>query len=154
MKECNRVMYSPIDISEYIIKKSMISNQTMNQLKLQKLLYYIQANFLVKEDRRIFKEPIVAWRFGPVVERVYRKYSKYGSMNLYPDMRHEYTNLDEKDRVLVDEILDKYSDVSAWDLVEQTHKEDPWISTKQSCEIDTCKIKKYYSGEGKGSICR
>lgn len=145
--------YKVLDIAEYIIQKSSNMGNPIDHLKLQKILYYVQAKFLVEKNEKCFSEQILAWRFGPVVESVYRKYSKYSSMNLYPKNEiYQDNTIDSYDMNLIDSILQKYSDKNAWFLVEQTHREKPWIKTSQSSEIKVEDIRDYYSGEGKFSI--
>ncbi|MDT2240777.1 DUF4065 domain-containing protein [Paenibacillus larvae] len=41
---------------------------------MQKLLYYVYADFLLATGKKLFKEPIVAFEYGPVVEGVFHKY--------------------------------------------------------------------------------
>lgn len=145
-------IYNALDVARYVIRKSVDIGKPIDQLKLQKILYYIQASFLVKKDKVCFCDPILAWRFGPVVESVYRCYNKYSSMNLYPDRKDGINIIDEDVRIM-DAVIDKYKNKTAWYLVEQTHKEKPWLDTAQSDTILIDDIKEYYSKEGKGSIC-
>lgn len=44
--------------------------EELTQMKAMKLLYYIQAASLVVTGHRMFKDDIVAWRYGPAVESV------------------------------------------------------------------------------------
>lgn len=46
----------------------------VTHLKLQKLLYYVYAEFLLKTSEALFNEPLVAYAYGPVVESVYHRY--------------------------------------------------------------------------------
>jgi uncharacterized phage-associated protein len=58
------------DVAKYIIKSLSVDN-----LKLQKLLYYSQAVHLVLNQKQaLFLAPIEAWDFGPVVLPVYYTY--------------------------------------------------------------------------------
>lgn len=56
-----KVMYNVLDISRYIINKSIEINKPVNNLKLQKLLYYVQANFLIKENKNLRNE-VLKWK--------------------------------------------------------------------------------------------
>lgn len=75
-------MYSAYDVAHYIIQKFNEMNKAISNLKLQKVLYFIQAEFLVDINKPCFFEEIEAWDFGPVVPTVYRKYKIYGSANI------------------------------------------------------------------------
>ena len=52
--------------------------EAMSQLRLQKLLYYAQAWHLALTGRPLIDEDIQAWRHGPAVPSVYRRYKSYG----------------------------------------------------------------------------
>ena len=49
-------MYSAIDVARYIIAHCNRNGQTISNLKLQKILYFIQAEFLVVQDKPCFQE--------------------------------------------------------------------------------------------------
>lgn len=70
-------MYSVLDVARYVIARSNRAGAISN-LKLQKVLYFIQAEFLVVQNTPCFAEQIEAWDFGPVVPMVYYRYRIYG----------------------------------------------------------------------------
>jgi len=55
---------------------------SVSNLKLQKILYFIQAEFLVVKGIPCFEEEIIAWGFGPVVLEVYHEYKVYGAAGI------------------------------------------------------------------------
>ena len=61
-------------IANYVIRYSNKHNLDVSNLKLQKILYFIQAQFLVNHDRPCFGAKIEAWSFGPVVPTIYNEY--------------------------------------------------------------------------------
>ena len=65
---------TPHDISKYIL-----SIWPSSHLKLQKLIYYCYAEFLLKTGEKLFREPIVSYKYGPVVESVFKKFKVHGS---------------------------------------------------------------------------
>ena len=75
-------MYSALVVARYIIKRCNELNRPISNLKLQKLLYFVQAEFLVGEGSACFPEEIEAWDFGPVVPEVYHRYKAYGSASI------------------------------------------------------------------------
>lgn len=78
------VPYDVLDISRYIINYSNDKDYGVSNLKLQKILYFVQAYFLINipDSHVCFKERIEAWNFGPVVPKAYREYKQYGSTNI------------------------------------------------------------------------
>ncbi len=67
-------MYSAIDVARYIIWYCKRRRYSISNLKLQKILYFVQANFLVSIGTPCFEEEIEAWDFGPVVPEVYHEF--------------------------------------------------------------------------------
>lgn len=77
------MIYDAVGIAYYILKYSRKElNQGISNLKLQKILYFIQAEFLVKKDEPCFEEIIEAWDFGPVIPAVYQEFKVFGSNNI------------------------------------------------------------------------
>lgn len=119
-------MYSALDVSKYIIKRCNEKGSTVSNLKLQKILYFVQAEFLVSTGKACFPEEIEAWDFGPVVPEVYHRYKMYGSANIPYMGRGCSVRFLPKDKELMDGIIDECSKYSASALVEITHSQDPW----------------------------
>ena len=155
-------MYKAIEIAKYVINYSQKTDSPISNLKLQKLLFYIQAAILVKTGKECFKEPIMAWEYGPVVREVYDEFKIYGrediplqasSRNLgfdYSKIQIVYQNeemsLRTEEMNLINKVVDAYAKVkNPFELVKKTHSEDPWKNTKRGCEISVDSIKAYYS---------
>jgi len=67
------------------IAKFLLSLAPMTHLKLQKLLYFAYATYLVDFKKRLFPEQIVSFKYGPVVEEVYCQYKNYGKEEIDED---------------------------------------------------------------------
>ncbi len=159
-------MYRVLDICRYVINYSNRLDFGVSNLKLQKLLYFIQVYFLMnkKDNEPCFVEQIEAWDFGPVVPVAYREYKQYGSTDI-PSI-DEYINFDEDDpwdstmtefdedcireddKKLINEVVTKLADYSATDLVDITHRQAPWkdVYVKyRNNEITIESIRKYFN---------
>lgn len=77
-----------IDVAKYILSKI-----TCTQLKLQKLVYLCFADYLCETGKELFTDKIYAFKYGPVVETVYKKYKEYG----YKAIEEETGDIDSKD---------------------------------------------------------
>ena len=117
--------YQARDIAEYIIYREASQGRTVSNLRLQKLLYFVQAQFIVQKDVPCFTERMEAWDYGPVVPEVYRAYKFYGS-NAIPYTKTSFRHIDDADKVLIDSMLDSCSDYSTSTLVDMTHSQNPW----------------------------
>lgn len=134
------------DIAQYTILRLIQNGQTICPLKLQKILYYIQAWHMVYfEGDKIFNDIPEAWVNGPVYRSIY---DVYKSINMYTNIPFSFFKLADKD--LDNSIIDKkeslkleeqqyefleaiyihYGSMSHDKLVYLTHSEKPWNSAR------------------------
>lgn len=155
-------MYTAMEIAVHVINYVKGQNGHISNLKLQKILYYIQAAFLCERGEVCFDEKILCWRHGPVVQSVYNKFSIYGGEEI-PEQRTEkkivFKNgrfvLEERpvdggairdgDRELIDRVVDGLKDYDPWYLVDKTHEEAPWKNLgTYNTEITPQAIEQYF----------
>lgn len=141
-------VYNVLDVARYIIERCNSHNRAISNLKLQKILYFVQAEFLVTKDEPCFNEEIQAWDFGPVVPTVYHRYKAYGAGNI-PVVKStiKKTPISASDQSLIDGIVDECSKYSASTLVDITHRQTPWKEAYKegfSKKIDNASIKKFF----------
>ncbi len=110
-------MYFALNIAKYIIDKCTRERYPVSNLQLQKILYYIQREFL-QLGTKAFSEEIEAWQFGPVVPAVYRQYCGFGALSIR--MRY-HVELDEDFMNIIDPIVEKKRLLNPWDMVSDTH---------------------------------
>ena len=155
--------YMVLDVCRHVINYSNKKDYGISNLKLQKILYFIQAYFLIKTSNQCFRERIEAWDFGPVVPEAYKEYKQFGSGDI-PSVL-QIVNFDENniwdseikryyddvisnaDKKLIEAVVDKYSDYSATDLVAITHRQAPWKNAYkrgQNNEITVTALKEYF----------
>ena len=141
-----------ITLAKYIIYKMQEKGQKINHLKLQKLLYYVQAWHLVYTDEPLIKEEFEAWLHGPVNRNVWNYYKGYSIMfdNLpYEDNEDlEKICLTEDQQQIIDDVLDEYGTRSGYYLECLTHAEEPWKKAREEGEnaiISKESMKEYYS---------
>ncbi len=117
---------------------------TVSNLKLQKLLYYCQGYYLALYNKPLFEDKIFAWDYGPVVKTVYDEYKFYGSSAIVPVLNYS-GNLTKCQKELVAKIYEQYGQFSAGKLVDMTHSESPWKSTKKNSEITIEKLRMFFN---------
>lgn len=168
--------YNVIDIAAYIINYSNEIGSPVNNLKLQKLLYYVQAVVLVKANHMCFDSKIIAWKFGPVAPEAYRYYAEYGRDDIPNQEAHKTIKLNDKTlrmsyaqpteidymtQKIIRSVVDSYSDITnPLELSKKTRKEAPWKTTKLNREITCDAIHSYYAkhsnlifGQSDGKSC-
>lgn len=140
-------MYMVRDIAEYVIWYSEKQDLGISNLKLQKILYFIQAYFLICSGKPCFCEKIEAWDFGPVVPGIYRRYKQYGGTDI-PRIPEKEPCLAQSDKERINKVVDKFADYSAADLTEITQKQLPWMEAvyeSKNNEISTASMKQYFA---------
>lgn len=147
--------YSAEQIAEFFIKtanQQIIdedgATEGITNLKLQKILYFAQAAYLAVHEKPLFKEEIEAWKFGPVVPSVYRKYKRYTNTAIpSPETIVEFdVNLIN----FLNSIWEIYGKYSATELVEITHNHKPWkqafFEGKKNTIIEKSLMMSHYKG--------
>jgi len=134
-KELQKV--NSLFLSEYITEKI----GSLSHLKLQKLLYYVEAYHLAYFDQSIIEDDFEAWVHGPVSRKLYNALKDYSV--LYNEVQYvkgsdEYTpkeiihTMITKDQlVLVNDVIDSLGIHSATELENFTHSELPWIEARR-----------------------
>jgi uncharacterized phage-associated protein len=79
--------------------------------------------------QRLFRERIVAWDHGPVVQELYHTYKQFGSQPIPVVENFDFDIFDVADRKALDDVLGYYGQFSAWRLRNMTHDEKPWADT-------------------------
>ena len=120
------MMYKVLDVCDYILKYCNGKDYLISNLKLQKVLYFIQAQFLEeKSGYPCFIENIEAWDFGPVVPEAYYKYKVYAGGSIYAKPS-ENDVIEDEDKPLINNMIDRLAEWSAAELTELTQKQTPW----------------------------
>jgi uncharacterized phage-associated protein len=131
----------PSDIAKYFLLRSENDGELISPLKMQKLVYYAYAWYLVTTKHKLFDEQIEAWANGPVIPSLYRELKKYGAM---PINAEEYANstsqvavddlitkLTPQTRKILDDVYEQYQTMTAFELVVLTHQEKPWAEARK-----------------------
>lgn len=113
--------YAAEDVASYIVNKCVHDAKKITNLQLQKIMYYIQRDFLQKQNRALFKDEIEAWTYGPVVPAVYSRYCGFGSSDLY-DIEEPDTTFDADEQRIIDAIVEEKRALWPWAMVNDTHK--------------------------------
>jgi uncharacterized phage-associated protein len=123
------------------------AGDTISNLKMQKLLYYAQGFHLAIYNVPLFPEKVIAWQYGPVVEEIYNEYSEYDKGSI-PTPRRINTKVFDKESIdFLKEVYQVYGQFSALRLMQLTHSEPPWNTTKLGEEISLDKMKSYFKSQ-------
>ncbi|MGO8676022.1 MAG: Panacea domain-containing protein [Limisphaerales bacterium] len=131
-----------IDLAKFILAKL----GDMTHLKLQKLLYYVEAWHLACFGESITADDFKAWVHGPVSTRVWNVF-KNASSPLLSDLRISTGEakavvgrisrlLRPEQLSLIEDVLREYGKLNAYELEGLTHSEKPWIEARRGVASD------------------
>lgn len=135
--------------------RSNIMVEPLTQMKVMKLMYYAQGIMLAAYDKKLFSDDIVAWKYGPVVEKVHETYKGFREIVSLEDddespvsedvlSDFDLVTKDQDALIVLETVMEEYGDKSAIELMNMTHNETPWKTTDQSAVISVDSIKKYF----------
>lgn len=131
-----------LDLAGYVVKYGLDNFTPVTNLQLQKILYFLQIRSLQeKPDAPIIDNPnFEAWKFGPVIRKVYDKFCLSGEMPIiiYPREINTEAVVD----LYINHSLDLLCKKNPWDLVSFSHRQEgAWY--KSYLEGSKVKIKDY-----------
>lgn len=169
-------------VANYIIEYSNKKGYSINNLRLQKLLYFINARSLVETGNPIFKESMQKWKYGPVVPEVYHEYKQYGAFEIldsnivkekvdlifgeseddFPDIRIEQydpAKINPGNKRMIELTVDRLNEFDAFDLVDITHQHPMWANDEEKImggekglSYDNNEIKSYFDDHEESQI--
>jgi uncharacterized phage-associated protein len=122
-------MITAQDVADYIIWSSHEAGSFISNLKLQKLLFYVQAWHLAVFRRPLFSEKFQAWIRGPAIPEIYERYKSYRWRNIDEEVKPP--DLDARTVGFLEEVLEEYAPLDARCLEQLACREDPWLEARQ-----------------------
>ncbi len=125
-------MATAMDVARFLIRLAVTGDEPdpLTHLRLQKLLYYVQAWHLAAFGKPMFRERIEAWANGPVVAEVWPHFKAHGFTSILPEETELSSDLNRDQQAFIKSIWDKYNLYSAIQLSRMTHNESPWLSAR------------------------
>lgn len=127
-------MYTALDVAKYIVTKCTNDHHSISNLQLQKIMYYIQKDYLTKGKHSnpskdcLFYDEFEAWHFGPVIPEVYYFFCGAGAMPI--PYTTDTVKLLKKDTEIIDSIVEEKRELHPWLMVKETHKAGgAWATT-------------------------
>ncbi len=141
-------------IANYFLLKDKKENgdtKSIDNLKLNKLVYIALGFSYGFNEFELFDEPVEAWTFGPVVPPIYYQFKDNANLpikNLAIRSNKETPEIG-KSEIEILEVLEKvwkhYSSKKGAEFIELTHREGtPWSVSEKGQVIEREIIKKYY----------
>jgi uncharacterized phage-associated protein len=167
----NRKMDDETWLSYTIVKlwNDNYPDKILNNLRLQKTLYFVYGLYYGIEKKELIKEiNFSKWRLGPVISKIYYQIKSINDLNGFSNIETKiylgYLNshfmaenidneIKEKFEITkINNILKLLSEYDTFDLVEKSHRTDPWVKTRDSENIDKSKLLNYFSNFDKNKL--
>ncbi|KPG91690.1 Panacea domain-containing protein [Staphylococcus hominis] len=130
------------NLTNHILAVADTNSMNITNLQLQKILYFsfknlINNDFMTQNElEKMYKEagPFLVWRYGPVNENIYNKFSKYGSTPIL-----ERGQTDKQFNNLNQSIIDMLKQ-NPFDLVEKSHQSSIWKNNENKIKYGRSNI--------------
>jgi uncharacterized phage-associated protein len=131
----------PPKIDSVQLAKFILAKQgPMEHLKLQKLVYYVEAWHLAYFGESIIEDKFKAWMHGPVSLKVWHEF-KHSTQTLLNEIKiparekelviEKISDILKPDQLsLIDDVLREYGPLTAYQLEGLTHSEQPWLEAR------------------------
>lgn len=160
-------MAKALSVADYVIKQAQKEKKPVSNLKLQKILYFLNVIHLIKYDKPLITDyKFEKWLYGPVIHSIYSEYSSNGADFIKIPKRYvkKYylspkegkvveTHYSEKDLKLpenaknfIEDNLGKLLKFNTFKLVDYSHEEPQW-NDKENIQYNDNATIDYYSDE-------
>lgn len=113
-------------IASYIYQRYLQEyGKCIDEMKLHKLLYFIQRESFIQTGAPIFNEQFEAWQYGPVMPEIRRLY-KNGCLT---ETISQTTA--QKYKQVFDKVFETYAPKASWSLSSLTHGEYCWETARK-----------------------
>ena len=125
-------------------------------LALQKILYFIQGLYLSEYGSPLFSDNCQAWVHGPVYAEIYDMFRSFRYDPIddprFELLKRKSNDLNEKEREVIDLVVNTFGMYGGKALERITHKENPWSDAREGYlenepsqeEISKEAIKEYF----------
>ena len=150
-------------VANFVLDYCERNGRSVTNLSLQKIVYFCHVWSLTKLGRPLVRHSFEAWQHGPVLQYLYREFKAYDASPIRGRARRIEPKTGERVIVpyefdgptagLLGQVVEFYSRLSAFDLVELTHVSGgPWDavwhhggSVNPGMKIDDRDIARFYS---------
>lgn len=125
-------MESILDVASYIIKSyERRSHQSIDEMKLHKLLYFSQREHIAITGKPLFSESFESWRFGPVSPLVRENFTKLQPIGNQENIQDDTDLITSEAAYVVNNVLEQYAGYESWKLSELSHQEISWQNAQK-----------------------
>lgn len=111
-----------LGLAAYVYEKYAKENngETIDEMKMHKLLYFIQRENLIRYDKPLFAADFFARKFGPILHEIHTAYENNSIITT------ELPQLTAEQEVVIDYVFTHYSHKNSWSLSRLTRGQISW----------------------------
>ncbi|MFZ7972763.1 Panacea domain-containing protein [Fusobacterium watanabei] len=114
-----------LNVAEYIFKEYYrVTGELIDEMKLQKLLYFSQRETLAILNKPLFNEEFEGWKYGPISREVRTVFTKDAINTDTEDIKSE-------NKYIINNVILEYGSLASWKLSEISHKEVSWLNSRK-----------------------
>lgn len=123
-------MHDARNVANKLIALAASAGREITPLQAMKLVYYCHAWTLALLHKPLIWQEVEAWRYGPVVQDVYRSLRRYGGEAItHPIPNLEPETFEDAEEDIIRQVSEKYGALSGSRLIAMTHSPGtPWAS--------------------------
>lgn len=115
-----------IDVAQYIYDEyKKIAKEVIDEMKLHKLLYFVQRECIAITGEPMFNEELEGWKYGPVSTTVRQCYTEDG---MYVE---GIQSISTESAYISKNIICQYGSLASWKLSQLSHQELSWINSRK-----------------------
>ncbi|WP_338948181.1 Panacea domain-containing protein [Fusobacterium varium] len=114
-----------LNVAQYIFDEyKRRTGETIDQMKLHKLLYFSQRETLAILGEPLFNEDIEGWKYGPVSKTVRIKFNKNKGIE------GQTEDIDSESKYIINNVILEYGALASWRLSQISHSEISWKNSR------------------------
>ena len=117
-----------INVAQYIFEKYKdISGESIDEMKLHKLLYFSQRECLAITNQPMFEEKFEGWKYGPVCREIRNSITPDGILDYDSD-------ISEESKYMINNVIMEYGVFASWKLSKLSHQEISWKKARSGLQ--------------------
>ena len=129
---------SILNVAEYVVSRR--DNKRMSRQMLHSVLYFVQERYIEKEGEPLFKETFLKKGLFPCSAVLDAAFTNQGYIK-QSELSEFRKKLNQKHRVVIDEVLDEFADVTSKTIAMKLSDNKAWKSTSEGKVITTKMMK-------------
>lgn len=133
-----------LDAAQYIISQFAEKDMIITNVRLQGILYFVQAQSLIALNEPMFDDTMEAWSVGPAISEVYRAYKN----NNFQSVGLKKARIGNTDKFLIDFVLEQCSKYTTSELIRIICNQPPWTESYKPGQhkiVSKGKFTKYFA---------